>query len=691
VTSAVSDFSAISCGLAVLVGAAQVARAPRQRRELLALTAPILGLLLWTSVVPLYARAPFSAWPARTLLAFLCLGPVFWLLVPLAIGDGFSLSRRPRATVTGWVLSQLTAAALAAALMWCFGIDWVTGIGSEPVVIVTGWGGFAAGLTAVACGLALAILAVYARHLFAVMPAVIVGLLGALCSTLWVTTDLLRNGYLAETTLVSAAALAAAAAILWAVGIARQVNFLPPIAPSRRLVYTATMIGLGVTYVLGANSALGWINGLLRQTIPTILPALGFVSAAALVVVGASKRWRHGLWVALGHHLFRSKHDYGDVWTHLTELVSDARTADDLVQRAARFCQEVLCAPSVSLWLANPDGKLHCVATVDQSGRAVVVGSDSSVNTVLAEPVLLPPGTELGPLARLLDAACACPMYAGGQLLGALAIGSPQMQPRPDEEDRRVLRYMAAQVASALAIHRLGEEIADAQALGSFHRMSTFVLHDLKNLVSQQSFVLENAVTFRSDPEFVSDALAAFEDSTNRMRALINKLRPQGQEPPASTECDILEVLQEILAMPQFATTGRFEACLRVPRELRTCPIAADRIAVAQVFRNLLVNAAESLPGREGTIMVSVGKDGGSWRIEVRDNGRGMSQTFLRESLFRPFRTTKEAGLGIGLYQCKATVEAAGGTIAVDSAENIGTAVTITLPECSAARSRAAA
>lgn len=89
--------------------------------------------------------------------------------------------------------------------------------------------------------------------------------------------------------------------------------------------------------------------------------------------------------------------------------------------------------------------------------------------------------------------------------------------------------------------------------------------------------------------------------------------------------------------------------------------------------------------------MVSVGKDGGSWRIEVRDNGRGMSQTFLRESLFRPFRTTKEAGLGIGLYQCKATVEAAGGTIAVDSAENIGTAVTITLPECSAARSRAAA
>lgn len=689
-TSVVTDFSPILCGLAVLVGAAQVARAPR-RRELVALTAPILGLLLWTSVVPLYARAPFSAWPARTLLAFLCLGPVFWLLVPLAIRDGSSLSRTSRPRATGWVLSQILTGALAAGLMWRFGIDWITGIGAEPVVIVTGWGTFAAALTAIACGVALAILAVCARHLITIMPAVIVGLLGALCSTLWITTDLLRNGYVAETTLVSAAAVGAAAAVVWAAGISRQVDFLPLIAPSRRLVYAATMIGLGVTYVLGANSALGWISGLARQTIPTILPALGFVSAAALVVVGASKRWRHRLWVALGHHLFRSKHDYGDVWIHLTELVSGARTADDLVQRATRFCQGVLCAPSVSMWLANPDGRLRRAVTVDQSGRHAVVGSDGSVETVLGAPVLLPPGTEAARLAQMLDAACACPMYAGGQLLGVLAVGSPQMQPQPDEEDRHVLRYIAAQAASALAIHRLGEEIADAQALGSFHRMSTFVLHDLKNLVSQQSFVLENAVKFRSDPEFVSDALAAFEDSTNRMRALINKLRPQGQEPPASTECDLLEVLREVLAMPQFAARGRFEVQLRVPKEVRSCPIAADRLAMAQVFRNLLVNAAESLLGRDGTIMVSVRKDGGSWRTEVRDSGRGMSRTFLRESLFRPFRTTKEAGLGIGLYQCKATVEAAGGTIAVDSAEDVGTTVIITLPECSAARGRAAA
>jgi signal transduction histidine kinase len=68
------------------------------------------------------------------------------------------------------------------------------------------------------------------------------------------------------------------------------------------------------------------------------------------------------------------------------------------------------------------------------------------------------------------------------------------------------------------------------------------------------------------------------------------------------------------------------------------------------------------------------------WRVEVRDNGRGIPETFLRDHLFRPFRTTKEAGFGIGLYECKTIVEAAGGSIEVQSQVQNGTTVGITLP-----------
>ncbi|WP_204466260.1 hypothetical protein, partial [Bifidobacterium pullorum] len=68
---------------------------------------------------------------------------------------------------------------------------------------------------------------------------------------------------------------------------------------------------------------------------PEIVPALGFAVVAALVVAGGSRRWRHRIWVTIGRHVFRSKHDYGEVWIRLTELVSAAHTVPDLVQRAA--------------------------------------------------------------------------------------------------------------------------------------------------------------------------------------------------------------------------------------------------------------------------------------------------------------------------------------------------------------------
>jgi signal transduction histidine kinase len=66
--------------------------------------------------------------------------------------------------------------------------------------------------------------------------------------------------------------------------------------------------------------------------------------------------------------------------------------------------------------------------------------------------------------------------------------------------------------------------------------------------------------------------------------------------------------------------------------------------------------------------------------VEVRDSGGGIPEEFIREHLFRPFRSTKESGLGIGLYQCKTLVEAAGGTIAVRSRPQAGTTVVVTLP-----------
>jgi signal transduction histidine kinase len=73
---------------------------------------------------------------------------------------------------------------------------------------------------------------------------------------------------------------------------------------------------------------------------------------------------------------------------------------------------------------------------------------------------------------------------------------------------------------------------------------------------------------------------------------------------------------------------------------------------------------------------------GGRVVLSVADNGCGMSPAFLKDSLFRPFQSTKKKGLGIGMFQSRMVVEAHGGTIQVESEAGKGTTVRVSLPAC---------
>ena len=100
---------------------------------------------------------------------------------------------------------------------------------------------------------------------------------------------------------------------------------------------------------------------------------------------------------------------------------------------------------------------------------------------------------------------------------------------------------------------------------------------------------------------------------------------------------------------------------------------------ISKVIINLLLNAAEALPG-EGEVRVATSIQDGNAVLTVADTGCGMTVDFLRHSLFKPFRTTKKGGIGIGMYQSKTIVEAHTGRISVDSEIGKGTTLRISLP-----------
>ncbi|MGZ5025457.1 MAG: ATP-binding protein, partial [Chthoniobacterales bacterium] len=82
----------------------------------------------------------------------------------------------------------------------------------------------------------------------------------------------------------------------------------------------------------------------------------------------------------------------------------------------------------------------------------------------------------------------------------------------------------------------------------------------------------------------------------------------------------------------------------------------------------------------KGRVSVRTGTLNGWAVVTVADNGCGMSPAFLRDSLFRPFKTTKKNGLGIGMFQSKMIVEAHGGNIQVESETGAGTTFRVLLP-----------
>ena len=119
---------------------------------------------------------------------------------------------------------------------------------------------------------------------------------------------------------------------------------------------------------------------------------------------------------------------------------------------------------------------------------------------------------------------------------------------------------------------------------------------------------------------------------------------------------------------------------MELVKELQPLPtIVADREQIQSVVTNLVLNARDAL--------------GAGGRIQVRTEHRGRTRgpvgrgqwlrhepAFVRDRLFRPFQSTKKKGLGIGLFQSRAIVQAHGGGMQVESEIGKGTTFRVSFP-----------
>lgn len=477
---------------------------------------------------------------------------------------------------------------------------------------------------------------------------------------------------------------------LMAIGYLRSGFAESDVYPSRAVLHRSLTVLLAGGYLLAI--------GVLAQVVVFFGGLKSIQTQAFLVLAGLtilavgllSERFRQGVGRFVSEHFHRPGHDSREIWTRLTERTANVLDEPGLCGATARLISETFQILSVTIWLAE-----------ESAGRFTVGGSSAQAMAEAAPsvPVTGPIREGLLRIGRAFDleetrepwaeplrqlaltkftgggSRLCVPLRSGERLLGVAMLADRVNGVPYTTEELELLKCIADQIAAGLVRMRLTGELMMAKELQAFQTMSAFFVHDLKNAASTLNLMLQNLPTHFDDPEFRKDALSGIASTVKRINDLISRLgalRNQLELKPV--ECDLNQLVGDALQSMN-GTLG-----VEVRRDLHPLPtIVADREQVQSVLVNLLMNARDAV-GSGGTIEVATSERDGQAMLSVADNGCGMSAAFMKDSLFRPFHSTKQKGLGIGMFQSKMVVEAHRGNIQVESEPGKGTTFRVLLP-----------
>ncbi|MBN9426430.1 MAG: PEP-CTERM system histidine kinase PrsK [Burkholderiales bacterium] len=491
---------------------------------------------------------------------------------------------------------------------------------------------------------------------------------------------------------------------LLAIAAARNKQWQLDINVSRHAIFHSTaLFGAGAYLVLMAAGGyyIRYFGGAWGEIAQTLLI---FAAAVGLAIVLLSGAARARLRVFLSKHFFSYRFDYREEWLRLTRLLTEGDSHEgepqDLPHRVIRALGRPVESPGGALWLRDGDAYRFAAGIRNWREAPFDVPIDAPLATFLkqrewvielAEWRIHPErydGLQLpAALTQREEAWLIVPLVLDADLLGFIVLTQPLAPLTVDWEVRDLLKTAARQVASYLGVQRAIEQLVQAQQFESFNRMSAFVVHDLKNLVAQLGLLTRNAQRHRDNPEFQDDMLATVENVMERMQGLLLQLRAGTRPIDQPEPVPVGDTLTQAVA----AKRGlKPEATIEIGEDVSRRTVLAHRDRLERVIGHLVQNAAEA-SGPSGMIRVRARREGALALIEVEDNGKGMSEEFIRSRLFKPFVSTKAHGMGIGTFESREYVKELGGSLDVESREGLGTIFRIRLPLAGAAEPSAGA
>jgi putative PEP-CTERM system histidine kinase len=471
---------------------------------------------------------------------------------------------------------------------------------------------------------------------------------------------------------------------LVALSIGRSKSWSSPLAVSRRVMFHSAALFGSAIYLLAMGSAgyyLKYFGGSWGTVMQVAFLFGTLVLLAGILFSGTFRSW---LKVFISKHFYSYNYDYREEWLRFTRTLSEP--GPNLGERVVQAVAALVESPGGVLWQRREGGGFEpgaywqapAAAGAEPAGSAFCQFLETTqwvvdVQEYAREPdkydgLELPAWLEQYPRAWLV-----VPLILHAKLFGFVLLQKARSPVKLNWEVIDLLEIAGNQAASYLAQQDAANALIVARQFESFNRMSTFVVHDLKNLVSQLSLMNANAEKHKDNPEFQRDMLETVSYSVQKMKLLLQKLS-RSAAPEQPVPLAIEQVVRQAVALK-----AAFEPRPLLEVEQGGLAVLADRERLGRVLGHLIQNAIEAT-SRDGQVRIRIGPLDGRVLVEIADTGHGMSEEFIRERLFKPFESTKSAGMGIGAFESREYINELGGKLEVSSKPGAGTTFKVILP-----------
>lgn len=476
---------------------------------------------------------------------------------------------------------------------------------------------------------------------------------------------------------------------LLGVTAARNPTWSLDVSVSQRAVFhTGALVGAGAYLII--MSATGFYireyGGSWGSAAQIVFVAFAMMLLAAFLLSG---QIRARVRIFFSKHFFSYQYDYRDEWLSLSKTLTAKEQGDDLRERAIRALADIVDSTGGMLWTRTEAGYFtHAAHWNMQEPGIENIREDSPLCRFLAARQWIIDLHEFQATPEAYDGLEApdwllgierawllVPLIQQDELTGFVVIADSRAPRQLNWEDRDILKTVGLQVASHVSLLDASEALMNARQFEAFNRLSSFVVHDLKNLSAQLSLIVANAEKHKHNPAFIDDVIKTVGNAADKMNRMQAQLRKGEREEGDKSIVDVNGILHEAVRLrladmpkPQFEES-----------EARML-LLTQRDNLVNVLAHLIHNAQEATDAN-GAVGVRTYQSGDDAVIEIRDDGCGMDERFIRERLFQPFSTTKgNAGMGIGAYEAREFVWSQGGDLAVDSKPGEGSKFRVRLP-----------